>query len=44
MVSDLSHWSAAAGNWTIVAIAGLACAAFYASRAGQPLLGALLKE
>jgi serine/threonine-protein kinase len=44
MMPDPSHWSAAAGTWTIVTLSMLTCFAFYAARAGQPLLGALLKD
>jgi hypothetical protein len=44
MVQDWSHWSAAAGNWTLAALTALALFGFYAARAGQPLLGAILKE
>jgi eukaryotic-like serine/threonine-protein kinase len=44
MMPDASLWSAAAGNWTIALLIALTLWAFYASRAGQPLLGSLLKE
>jgi serine/threonine-protein kinase len=44
MVQDWSHWSAAAGNWTLAALTALALFGFYAARAGQPLLGTILKE
>jgi len=37
MVRDTSHWSAAAGNWTVAALAALTLFAWYAARAGQPL-------
>ncbi|HEY1305242.1 MAG TPA: serine/threonine-protein kinase [Vicinamibacterales bacterium] len=44
MMPDMNHWSATAGNWTIALLVALTLWAFYASRAGQPLLGSLLKE
>jgi serine/threonine-protein kinase len=44
MVQDWSHWSAAAGNWTMAALTALALFGFYAARAGQPLLGTILRE
>jgi hypothetical protein len=44
MVQDWSHWSAAAGNWTLAALIALTLFGFYAARAGQPLLGAILKD
>jgi serine/threonine-protein kinase len=44
MMPVMSHWSAAAGNWTIALLLALTLWAFYASRAGQPLFGSLLKE
>jgi serine/threonine-protein kinase len=44
MVPDWSHWSAAAGNWTIGVLIALTLFGFYASRAGQPLFGTILKE
>jgi hypothetical protein len=44
MMPVMSHWSAAAGNWTIALLMVLTLWAFYASRAGQPLFGSLLKE
>jgi hypothetical protein len=36
----VTHWSAAASNWTLAGLAALACWAFYASRGRQPLFGA----
>jgi len=36
--SDPSHWAASSGNWTLTMLIAVACLAFYASRAGQPLL------
>lgn len=36
MMPTVSHWSAAAGNWTIALLAGLALVGLYAARAGQP--------
>jgi hypothetical protein len=44
MRQNMFHWSAAAGNWTLAALVALACFGFYASRAGQPLFGTILKE
>jgi serine/threonine-protein kinase len=44
MVQDWSHWSAAAGNWTLAALIALALFGFYAARGGQPLFGAILKD
>jgi hypothetical protein len=40
MTTDLSHWSAAASNWSVVLLAAIVCFGFYASRAGKPLFGA----
>jgi hypothetical protein len=42
--SDVSHWSAGAGNWTIALLIALTLWAFYASRAGQPLFGRVIQE
>jgi serine/threonine-protein kinase len=44
MMRDPSHWSAAAGNWTIGALAVLTMFAFYAARTGQPLFGKVLHD
>ena len=44
MRSDMSDWSATPGNWTIGLLFALTLWAFYASRAGQPFMGSLLKE
>jgi eukaryotic-like serine/threonine-protein kinase len=44
MMPVMSHWSAAAGNWTIALLTALTLWAFYASRAGQPLFGSLLRD
>jgi hypothetical protein len=44
MRPDMSHWSAMAGNWTIALLMALTLWAFYASRAGQPLLGSFLRD
>ena len=41
---EVSHWAAGASNWTLAVLLALTLFAFYASRAGQPLLGALLKD
>jgi hypothetical protein len=43
-VQDWSHWSAAAGNWTLAGLIGLTLFGFYAARAGQPLFGTILRE
>jgi hypothetical protein len=32
MTTDLSHWSAAASNWSVVLLAAIVCFGFYASR------------
>jgi hypothetical protein len=42
--AHLSDWSAAPADWTIALLIGLACFAFYASRTGQPLFGALSRS
>ncbi len=44
MTLEMNHWSATASNATIALLVGLALFAFYASRAGQPLLGAVLRD
>ena len=44
LVQDWVHWSAAPGNWTLAALVALALFGFSAARAGQPLLGAILRE
>jgi serine/threonine-protein kinase len=44
MTGDFSHWSAAPSNWSLALIVVLACFGFYASRAGQPLFGRVLKD
>jgi hypothetical protein len=44
MTLDVSHWSAAASNWTLALLVGLTAFGFYASRAGQPLFGSILGE
>jgi hypothetical protein len=44
MTLDVSHWSATASNGTIVLLGAIAIFAFYASRAGQPLLGATVRN
>jgi hypothetical protein len=41
---DVSDWSAAASNWTLALLVGLTLFGFYASRAGQPLFGSILRE
>ena len=40
---QVSHWSATPSNWTIAAIVAPALFGFYASRAGQPLFGDLVR-
>ena len=44
ITTEVSHWAAGASNWTLAVLLALTLFAFYASRAGQPLLGALLKD
>ena len=44
MTLEVSHWSAAASNWTLAGLVALALFGFYASRAGQPLFGSILKD
>jgi hypothetical protein len=44
VMPDVSHWSAAAGNWTILLVLGFGLFGLYAARAGQPLFGAILKD
>ena len=44
MTLEFSHWRADASNWTMALIVGLALFGFYASRAGQPLFGSILKD
>ena len=44
MRADWSHWSAAAGNWTMAALVALTLFGFYAARAGQTLFGSILNE
>jgi hypothetical protein len=41
---DVAHWSAAPSNWTLALLMALTLFGFYASRAGQPLLGRGLTE
>ena len=41
---DVTRWFAPPSNWTIVVVVAGTLFAFYASRAGQPLLGTILKE
>ena len=38
---DVSHWSATPSNLTLLGILTLSLFGFYASRAGQPMFGAL---
>jgi hypothetical protein len=44
IMPNVFHWSAAAGNWTLAALAALTLFGFYAARSGQPLFGTLLQE
>jgi len=44
MTLNVSHWSAAASNWTLALLIGLTLFGFYASRAGQPLFGEIGKD
>jgi hypothetical protein len=41
---DYAHWSATASNWTLALVVALLAFGFYASRAGQPLFGKVLKD
>ena len=40
---DLSHWAAVPSAWTLTLLLALTLFGFYASRAGQPLFGQVLK-
>jgi hypothetical protein len=44
VVPVLSSWAAGASLWTFGGLVALALFGYYASRAGQPLLGSILKE
>jgi len=44
MTLQFSHWRADASNWTLALLVGLTLFGFYASRAGQPLFGTILKD
>jgi len=44
MMPDWTHWSAAAGNWTLAVLITLTLFGFCASRAGHPLFGTILKD
>jgi hypothetical protein len=44
MTGDVSNWSAAASNWSLLLLVALVCYGFYASRAGQPLFGTVLRD
>ena len=44
ITTEVSHWAAGASNWTLAGLLALTLFAFYASRAGQPLLGGVLKD
>jgi hypothetical protein len=41
---EFSHWRADASNWTLALLVGLTLFGFYASRAGQPLFGEIVKD
>jgi len=41
---DLGHWAATASAWTLGMLIALTLFGFYASRAGQPLLGQVLRD
>jgi eukaryotic-like serine/threonine-protein kinase len=40
---SISHWTASASNLAVAVVVGLTLFGFYASRAGQPLLGRLME-
>jgi hypothetical protein len=44
MTADMSHWSAMPSNWSVALILALTAFGYYASRAGQPLFGTVLKD
>ena len=44
MMPDWTHWSAAAGNWTIAVLFAVTLFGFYAARTGHPLFGTILKD
>ena len=44
LLLDLSHWAAMPSAWTLALLVAVALFGFYASRAGQPLLGRVLTE
>jgi serine/threonine-protein kinase len=44
MTLQVSHWRAAPSNWTLAVLFGLTLYGFYASRAGQPLVGRILED
>jgi hypothetical protein len=44
MTLQLSHWRAVPSNWTLAVLFGLTLYGFYASRAGQPLFGKILRD
>jgi hypothetical protein len=41
---DFSHWAAMTSAWTLALLMALTLFGFYASRAGQPMFGTVLKE
>ena len=41
---DVAQWSAVPSNWALTLLAAVTLFGFYASRAGQPLFGQVLKE
>ena len=44
MTLEVTHWRAAASNWTLAMLIGLVMFGFYAARAGQPLFGSILGD
>lgn len=44
IVQDWTHWSAAAGNWTLGLLIALTLFGLSAARAGHPLFGTILKD
>ena len=44
MPAHFSGWAATPAVWTLILLVGLACAAFYAARAGQPLFGRMFEQ
>jgi hypothetical protein len=44
MTLEFPHWRADASNWILALLIGLTRFGFYASRAGQPVFGPILRE